>query len=133
MKKRILSVIAVLALAAVLAVAMVACIPSDPDKAADNLKAADYLVDVADDPVSMGVMGLMADGIEAVVSGTSDDFTEGVTIFYFEDSDTAKSFYESDFISEMKEEAEAESEELVIKRQGKIVYAGTKEAIKAAR
>ena len=80
MKKRILSVIAVLALAAVLAVAMVACIPSDPDKAADNLKAADYLVDVADDPVSMGVMGLMADGIEAVVSGTSDDFTEGVTI-----------------------------------------------------
>ena len=33
----------------------------------------------------------------------------------------------------MKEEAEAESEELVIKRQGKIVYAGTKEAIKAAR
>lgn len=133
MKKRILSVIAVLALAAVLAVAMVACIPSDPDKAADNLKAADYLVDVTDDPVSTGVMGLMADGIEAVVSATSDDFTEGVTIFYFEDSDSAKSFYESDFISEMKEEAEAESEELVIKRQGKIVYAGTKEAIKAAR
>lgn len=133
MKKRILSVIAVLALAAVLAVAMVACIPSDPDKAAENLKAADYLVDVADDPISMGVMGLAADGIEAVVSATSDDFTEGVTIFYFEDSDSAKSFYESDFISEMKEEAEAESEELVIKRQGKIVYAGTKEAIKAAR
>ena len=133
MKKRILSVIAVLALAAVLAVAMVACIPSDPDKAAENLKAADYLVDVTDDPVSMGVMGLMADGIEAVVSATSDDFTEGVTIFYFEDSDSAKSFYESDFISEMKEEAEAESEELVIKGQGKIVYAGTKEAIKAAR
>ena len=133
MKKRILSVIAVLALAAVLAVAMVACIPSDPDKAAENLKAADYLVDVTDDPVSMGVMGLMADGIEAVVSATSDDFTEGVTIFYFEDSDSAKSFYESDFISEMKEEAEAESEELVIKRQGKIVYAGTKDAIKAAR
>ena len=133
MKKRILSVIAVLALAAVLAVAMVACIPSDPDKAAENLKAADYLVDVEDGSVSMGVMGIVADGIEAVVSGTSDDFTEGVTIFYFEDSDSAKSFYESDFISEMKEEAEAESEELVIKRQGKIVYAGTKEAIKAAR
>ena len=133
MKKRILSVIAVLALAAVLAVAMVACIPSDPDKAAENLKAADYLVDVTDDPVATGVMGIVADGIEAVVSGTSDDFTEGVTIFYFEDSDSAKSFYESDFISEMKEEAEAESEELVIKRQGKIVYAGTKEAIKAAR
>lgn len=133
MKKRILSVIAVLALAAVLAVAMVACIPSDPDKAAENLKAADYLVDVEDGSVSMGVMGIVVDGIEAVVSATSDDFTEGVTIFYFEDSDSAKSFYESDFISEMKEEAEAESEELVIKRQGKIVYAGTKEAIKAAR
>lgn len=159
MKKRILSVIAVLALAAVLAVAMVACIPSDPAKAADNLKEAEYtVVSYSSDDLG-GLAGFtLPEGCTDMVSGTNleNDF-DSVTIYYFEDAGAAKAFMDSDIVSglnketdEMLEELESaykageisendynEMKDLIentqIKRQGKIVYAGTKDAIKAAR
>ena len=122
MKKKILSVVAVIALAAILAVALVACIPSDPDKAAANLKEEGY--------VSIP-LGASLGNVDDMVFATKGD--EGIIILYFKESADAKEFYESDEAKSLKEEFFDENESLVFKRQGKIVYIGTEAAVKAAR
>lgn len=123
MKKRILSVIAVLALAAVLAVAMVACIPSDPDKAVENLEAEDYFTIPFSIPIG--------DAEDVVVAANADG--DAICIVYFADSDTAKEFFESDSMTDIRESIFDEDDDVQLKRQGSIVYIGTQAAIKAAR
>lgn len=122
MKKKILSVVAVLVLAAILSVALVACIPSDPDKAAANLKDEGY--------VSVP-FGVPVGNVDDVVFATKGD--EGILILYFKDSAEAKEFYESDEAQEIKEFLFDDSETFVFKRQGKLVYIGTEAGVKAAR
>lgn len=125
MKKKILSVVAVLVLAAILAVALVACIPSDPDKAAENLANADYLV------IPLPLLGIA--GVDEAITATN--LKEGIVIVYFESSDAASDFYgDKDNEKFLQEELEELGlEDTVYKKQGKIVYLGTKEAVKAAR
>ena len=122
MKKKILSVVAVLVLAAILAVALVACIPSDPDKAAENLANADYLV------IPLPLLGIA--GVDEAIMATN--LKEGIVIVYFESSDAASEFY-GDKDNEKFLQEELGLEDTVYKKQGKIVYLGTKEAVKAAR
>ena len=122
MKKKILSVVAVLVLAAILAVALVACIPSDPDKAAENLANADYLV------IPLPLLGIA--GVDEAITATN--LKEGIIIVYFESSDAASDFY-GDKDNEKFLQEELGLEDTVYKKQGKIVYLGTKEAVKAAR
>ena len=159
MKKRILTVVGVLALAAVLVVSLVACIPSDPAKAEENLKAEGYDVLVVNSDDALGIVGLaLPDGCVTQVTGSkalSGDLGDNITIYYFEDSDAATAYMDKNAdwqgeidveIAELEEAYKAGEisendfnsmkdllESVQMKKQGKIVYVGSADAIKAAK
>ena len=159
MKKRFLTIVSVLALAAVLVISLVACIPSDPDKAASNLKEAGYDVIVANSDDALGIVGLgLPDGCATKVTGTkalSGDLRDSIDIYYFEDSEAASAYMDEhagwqqeidDILAELKnayDEGEISKDDynswkemyegLEMKKQGKIVYVGSADAIKAAK
>lgn len=159
MKKRILTVVGVLALAAILVVSLVACIPSDPAKAEENLKAEGYdvLVVNADDFFGAGGV-VLPDGCVTKVQGTkalSGDLGDNIVIYYFEDSDAATAYMDKNAdwqgeidvqLAELEDEYKAGEisendfnsikdllESVQMKKQGKIVYVGSADAIKAAK
>lgn len=159
MKKRILTIVSVLTLAAVLVISLVACIPSDPAKAEENLKAEGYdvLVVNADDFLGAGGV-VLPDGCVTKVTGTkalSGDLSDSIEIYYFEDSEAASAYMDEhagwqqdidDILAELKnayDEGEISEndynswkemyEGLEMKKQGKIVYVGSADAIKAAK
>lgn len=159
MKKRILTIVGVLALAAVLVVSLVACIPSDPAKAEENLKAEGYdvLVVNADDFFGAGGV-VLPDGCVTKVTGSkvlSGDLDDNIVIYYFEDSDAATAYMDENAdwqdeidvqLDELKDEYDAGEisendynslkdllENIQMKKQGKIVYRGSADAIKAAK
>ena len=147
MKKRIATLIAVMALAAVLAACLVACIPSDPAKAEENLKAEGYDVTLIEED--------LGDGMVAMLQAEKED--DSITIYYFDDKDAANKFWEDqemDDYEAQKDESLKELEQMYeeelfdkdeyeemkkliedakVKKQGKIIYAGTSAAIKAAK
>ena len=149
MKKRIATLIAVMALVAVLAACLVACMPSDPAKAEENLKAEGYDVTLIEED--------LGDGMVALLRAEKED--DSIAIYYFEDKDAANKYWEDnkmdDYEAQKEEElkeleemydeglfegAEDEYEEIKksiedakVKKQGKIIYAGTSAAIKAAK
>lgn len=119
--KKVVSVIAVVALVAIMATVLVACVPTDPAKAESNLKEAGYLV------APLPLLGVA--GVDEVIMATT--LEERIIIVYFESSDAASEFYgDKDYEKLLKEELGIE--DAVYKKQGKIVYLGTKEAVKAA-
>ncbi len=119
--KKLVSIIAVVALVAIVATLLVACVPTDPAKAAENLDDAGYLV------LPLPLLGVA--GVDEAIIAT--DLKEGIVIVYFESSDAASEFYgDKDNEKFLKEELGIE--DAVYKKQGKIVYLGTKEAVKAA-
>ena len=133
--KKALSIIAVLALVAVLGVALVACVPSDPEKAAENLEAEGYEVATAKKGSSIGgiLAGMtMPEGCETMVTGIKD-LLDGdmIVIYYFEEADDAKDFYE-DMKADFDKADEEDKEGMKIGRNGKVVYTGSEEAVKAA-
>ena len=147
MKKRIATLIAVMALVAVLAACLVACIPSDPAKAEENLKAEGYDVTLIEED--------LGDGMVAMLQAEKED--DSITIYYFDDKDAANKFWEDqemDDYEAQKDESLKELEQMYeeeffdkdeyeemkkliedakVKKQGKIIYAGTSAAIKAAK
>lgn len=142
MKKRFLTIVAVLVLAAVLAVSLVACIPSDPEKAKQNLEDEGFFVlpELITAPL-VAAVSVAVEGFDEMIYATDisaeailQDQTPGeaIIILYFDSSDNAKAFYEGDLIQELKEEVDKEGT-AQLKKQGKIVYIGTEAAIKAAK
>ena len=139
--KRFLSIVAVIALISLVAMALVGCVPADPDKAEANLKEAGYEVMVTRASDGTGVkLGLnaIADGcvtmitaMKATISNDDADF-DGVVIYYFNDGAKAKAFYEEQK-AEYDELSDEEKEGMEVGKSGKVVYAGTKDAIKAAK
>ena len=147
MKKRIATLIAVMALVAVLAACLVACMPSDPAKAEENLKAEGYDVTLIEED--------LGDGMVAMLQAEKED--DSITIYYFDDKDAANKFWEDqemDDYEAQKDESLKELEQMYeeelfdkdeyeemkkliedakVKKQGKIIYAGTSAAIKAAK
>ena len=147
MKKRIATLIAVMALVAVLAACLVACIPSDPAKTEENLKAEGYDVTLIEED--------LGDGMVAMLQAEKED--DSITIYYFDDKDAANKFWEDqemDDYEAQKDESLKELEQMYeeelfdkdeyeemkkliedakVKKQGKIIYAGTSAAIKAAK
>ena len=102
---------------------------SDPKKAKAALEDAGYEVVLADDKLTIGLMSLGVDGITAVVTGVKED--EAVSIFYFESKDDAADAF--DDLQNLLDEAEDEDAEYEIKQSGKMIWMGTKAAIKAAK
>ncbi len=147
MKKRIATLIAVMALVAVLAACLVACMPSDPAKAEENLKAEGYDVTLIEED--------LGDGMVALLRAEKED--DSITIYYFDDKDAANKYWEDEEMDDyeaQKEEGLKELEQMYkedlldkdeyeemkksiedakVKKQGKIIYAGTSAAIKAAK
>ncbi len=134
--KKVISITAVIALVAVLTLALVACVPADPDKAAANLEEAGYIVSNVKASQGTGVqLGLnaTAKGCVAMVTGTliSTAGTESVAIFYFNDADDAKAYYEK-IKAEYDELDDEDKEDKKVGKSGKVVYAGTEAGVKAA-
>ena len=135
--KKIISFVCLLALTLSCLFAFTACgAPnSDPDKALEALKSNGVNWAAKDDKVIPGLLKIAGvDNIDCVVSGTGkiDDDYAHITIIYF---DTAKDANEAwDDIQDRAEDEkkDAEDSQWVCKKSGKMIYYGTKNAIKAA-
>ena len=136
--KKTLRIFALTLVAVMLCLTLASCggPNADPDKAVEALKANDVAWAVKDEygvPAALKLAGV--DGVDCVVTGTGkiDDKYAHVTIVYFDEAADAKEAYEKveDFAENYKKEAE--DSDWVIKKSGKMIYYGTKDAIKAAK
>ena len=133
MNKTIVKILALSLIAVMMCLALVSCggPNADPDKAEEALKKADYTVVKADDDISLALYEAAGvKGLECVITAFNED-EEGIVILYFEDKDAANEAWE-EVEKDAKEEMEDE-EDVVIKKSGKMIYYGTKEAVKAAK
>ena len=108
----------------------------DPDKAVKNLKENDITWAVKDDygvPTALKLFGV--DGVDCAVTGSGeiDGKYAHITIIYFDEAEDAKEAFEK--IEEYSENSkkDAEDSDWVIKKSGKMIYFGTKDAVKAAK
>ena len=136
--KKTLRIFALTLVAVMLCLTLASCggPNADPDKAVEALKENDVAWAVKDEygvPAALKLAGV--DGVDCVVTGTGkiDDKYAHVTIVYFDEAADAKEAYEKveDFAENYKKEAE--DSDWVIKKSGKMIYYGTKDAIKAAK
>lgn len=119
--------------AVMLCATLASCAPaSDPDKAISALKDAGYTAakDTTLVPAALALLGVK--GIDAVISGTKSG--EHVTVIYFTDSDSAKNAEEkvTKYVDDEEKDKKDDSD-WVFKRSGKMIYWGTKNAVKDAR
>ena len=106
---------------------------ANPDKAIEALKDADYKA-VEDDTVTPLILaGLGVKDVETVVTGTAviDDKIEHVTIIYFDDAEDAKAAWEKVKEYAEKEDKDEKDTDWTIAKSGKMIWYGTKAAIKA--
>ena len=132
--KKILSLVlvCVLMLGCVFTLASCGGPNADPEKAKAALEDAEYKVTYLEgDLLAMAPI----DGLEAAINAIKDK--DLVSIYYFEDKAAAADYYEEleKEYEELKEEAKEADEEFdyAIGKSGKMVWAGTKDAIKAAK
>ena len=117
--KKSLRIIALAMVALMLMLTLASCgaPKSNPDKALKALEKNDYIAQKSEEG---------DDDVECMVAGRSKDGTDYVTIIYYKTSAAAKEGFE-----DAKEAFEGQ-DDIIVKRSGKMVYAGTKEGIKAA-
>lgn len=99
--------------------------PADAKKA---LEKAGYEVLLVDSEVALKLTGV--DGLVASIVATTKDLKNAITIYYFKDSETANKAY--DKIEKEAEEAKKELENVSVGKSGKVIWFGTKDAVKAA-
>ena len=136
--KRTISIVCLLALAVSCLFVFASCgAPnSNPDEALAALKENGITWAAKDTtiiPIGLKLAGV--DDVDCVVSGTGkiDDKYAHITIVYFEESDDAEAAWEkTKEYAESKKDKEAESD-WVCEKSGKMIYWGTKDAIKAAK
>ena len=142
--KKFLRTISAAILVAVTAIMFVSCgIPSDPAKAQSNLEKNGYTVDttVAATIVTATVIydgGASASGNVSNVIYASNDDGESVLLVYFKDTSTAK-----DYLGKIKDwykkatednkDEEQKDSDTQSGRSGKVLYIGTKAAVKAVK
>lgn len=137
--KKTITIISVVAIVAILAVTLMACIPSDYNKAYDNLKEANYYATTyKKGDLFFNEMSKLIGAQNATAIVTASKGTDAITLIYFESSKDAKNCFDSfkNVIEEEKKEAEKNGEDTsnyVIKCSGKIIYGGTKQAVKDAQ
>ena len=144
MKKLLKSLLALM-LISMMAISFVSCgVPSDPAKAKANLEGEGYKVIL--EQVDLGDLGAaLGDKTEATLSAIKGE--ELVTITWYKNADDAKAAYEKleETYKKAKEElkkmedgeakdaAKAMLDNAAFGRSGKIVWTGTKAAVKAAK
>ena len=136
--KKTIRLIAVAMVAVMLCLSLASCggPNADPDDALAALKdnginwaGKDTLL------IPLALKALGVDGIDCVVSGTGkiDDEYAHVTIIYFEEKDDANDAWDKVQEYADKEKDDEAGDNWVCKKSGKMIYYGTKEAIKAAK
>lgn len=102
----------------------------DPADAKAALEENGYVATNLSGLALTGTAALLGvDDLDAVVTGAKEG--EAITIFYFETSDAADAAFEK--IEEKAAEAEEEYEDMVCKQSGKMIWMGTKQAVKDAK
>lgn len=126
MKKTIIKVVALALLAVMVCSLFVSCggPASDPDKAEKALKDAGYLA--TNITTKLGY-----DGCTNIVSGAKISTGDFISIYYFDKKASADDAWEK-IEENAKKENEKESE-FVCKKSGKVIYFGTKQAVKDAK
>ena len=106
---------------------------ANPEKAIEALKKNDYKAAEDDTVLPLIFAGLGIKDVDTVVTGTAiiGDKGEHVTIVYFEDADAAKAAWEDVKDYAEKEDKDEEDTDWTINKSGKMIYWGTKAAIKA--
>ena len=137
--KKTLRIFALAMVTVMLCLALVSCTGpnSDPKEALDALKENDYVA-TKDNTIAPGVLSLLGiKEVDCVVSGSAkiDDKIETVTIIYFEEAEDAEAAWEAaqDYADDKKDSEDAEDDDWVCKKSGKMIYFGTKNAIKATK
>ena len=131
MKKIISSVlVCVLLIGTMLVLASCGGPNADPKKAEAALKDEGYTV-VLNDGSALGGLGGLAlpDGVEATLVAYKDG--EYIAVSYYDDKDALNKAWEE--ADESAEELKEKYEDIVCKKSGKMIYIGTKDAIKAAK
>ena len=129
--------------AVMLCATLASCAPAaKAEDALAALKENGYTTAVKSDLLgAAGLAALGIKGVDSVVTGTKtetkDDKTtvETITIIYFTDANSAKTAEEkvTSKSDEEKKNNKDEDSNWVFKRSGKMIYFGTKAAVKAAR
>lgn len=97
---------------------------SDPEKAKEALEEAGYEVMLNDSAFNQK-------DVEATLVAMTLDGENYLVVVYYEDKDAANEAW--DDAQKEAEELEEEYEDIVCKKSGKMIYYGTKDAVKAAR
>ena len=123
--KKFARILAVALVAVTLCLTLTSCFgpAKDPADAKSALEDAGYLVVKVDTDL------LLPDGVEATVLGTTDD--DYILITYYEDSDAVNEAW--DDAQEDAKDLEEKYEDIVCKKSGKMIYIGTKQAVKDAK
>lgn len=130
MKKSIIKVLSLTLIAIMMCAVLVSCggPNADPDKAEKALEDAEYTVMKIDDEDMLKLSGI--DGLVCAITAFNED-EEGIVIYYFEDAAAANEAWED--IEEEAKEAMEDEEDIVCKKSGKMIYYGTKQAVKDAQ
>ena len=136
MKKFFKSLVAIM-LIAMMSISFTSCgMPNDPTKTKANLEKEGYSVVYLSDAISLttqeALFGVSRGGLIGVVTGTNSNGSEMVVVYYCKDSKVAKTVY--DKIKAEYDTADAEEKkDTAVGKSGKVVWMGTKAAIKAAK
>lgn len=106
---------------------------ADPEKAIAALKENGYKAAEDSTVLPLIFAGLGIKDVDAVVTGTAviEDKVEHVTVVYFESTEAAEAAWEDMKEYAEKEDKDEEDTDWTIAKFGKMIYWGTKAAIKA--
>lgn len=138
MKKQVLIIAAIIVLVMASVVVLTACSPaSDPAdaKAALEKKGYTVVVDGSIQPAALTLVGIK--GVDKVLEATysKDDTSEFLCVLYFTSASAAKEAWDA-AQKEAEDEKKSNKEEdsdWTVGKSGKLIWYGTKNAVKAAR
>ena len=138
--KKTVRILALSLVFVMLALVLVACKPnSSYSKAKENLEKKDYSVSLLTDSISTTAAEVLygVENIEAILTASKkvDKKYDGVTVYYFKDSTSAKNALEKIKAKNSEDDVDKDSLNsgyVKVTQSGKMVYFGTKNGVNAA-
>jgi len=133
MKKSIVKILALIFVAVMMCMLLVACDAPNADhaKAAEALEKAGYTVVYNDGVGLFGLAGAaLPEGVEATIFAVKGD-EEYLIVTYYDDTDALNKAWEG--AEEEAKELEEKYDDIVCKKSGKMIFIGTKQAVKDAK
>ena len=139
MKKAIkLIALSLVLVRAVMALASCAAPNADPSKAKNALEKNDYtIIDLPTSTPVIGLSSILGEDVDTAFSATKYDkensSLETITVIYFESSEDANDAWEkAQKYAGEKKDKDVEESNWVVEKSGKMIWFGTKNAVKAA-